>query len=49
INTIRYSWVSKHLFETMKEDQEYATQWLWFYNHRRPHKDNGGKPLLMAA
>lgn len=47
--TIRYSWVSKHLFETLEEVQEYATKWLWFYNHERPHKANGGRPPLMAA
>jgi len=47
--TIRYSWVSKHLFETIEEVQDYATQWLWFYNHERPHKANGGRPPLMAA
>ncbi|MBP9787029.1 MAG: integrase core domain-containing protein, partial [Acinetobacter sp.] len=28
---------------------DYATNWLWFYNHERPHKANGGKPPLMAA
>lgn len=47
--TIRYSWVSKHLFETLEEVQDYATKWLWFYNHERPHKANGGRPPLMAA
>ena len=47
--TIRYSWLSKHLFETLDEVQDYATEWLWFYNHKRPHKANGGKPPLMAA
>lgn len=47
--TIRYSWLSKHLFETLEEVQDYATEWLWFYNHKRPHKANGGKPPLMAA
>ncbi len=47
--TIRYSWVSKHLFETLEEVQDYATQWLWFYNHERPHKANGGKPPLRVA
>lgn len=47
--TIRYSWVSKHLFDSLEEVQDYATQWLWFYNHQRPHKANGGKPPLMAA
>lgn len=35
--TIRYSWVSKHLFDTLEKVQDYATQWLWFYNHERPH------------
>lgn len=47
--TIRYSWLSKHLFESLDEVQDYATEWLWFYNHKRPHKANGGKPLLMAV
>lgn len=47
--TIRYSWLSKHLFETIGEVQEYATKWLWFYNHERPHKANGGRPPLIAA
>jgi putative transposase len=47
--TIRYSWVSKHLFDSLEEVQDYATQWLWFYNYQRPHKANGGKPPLMAA
>ncbi|QEQ95939.1 IS3 family transposase [Neptunomonas concharum] len=47
--TARYSWVSKHLFETLEEVQDYATQWLWFYNHERPHKANGGRPPMKAA
>lgn len=47
--TIRYSWVSKHLFDSLEEVQSYATQWLWFYNHERPHKANNGKPPLMVA
>lgn len=47
--TMRYSWVSKHLFDTLEQVQDYATNWLWFYNHERPHKANGGKPPLMAA
>jgi putative transposase len=47
--TIRYSWVSKHLFETLEEVQDYATSWLWFYNYERPHTANGGKPPLMVA
>lgn len=47
--TMRYSWVSKHLFESIEEVQDYATSWLWFYNHKRPHKANGGRPPLMVA
>lgn len=47
--TMRYSWVSKHLFDSLEEVQDYATKWLWFYNHERPHQANGGKPPLMAA
>ena len=47
--TIRYSWLSKHLFDTLDEVQEYATQWLWFYNHERPHQANGGYPPLKVA
>lgn len=47
--TARYGWVSKHLFDTLEEVQDYAIEWLWFYNHERPHAANGGKPPLMAA
>jgi len=47
--TMRYSWVSKHLFETLEEVQDYATGWLWFYNHERPHTANGGQPPVRAA
>jgi putative transposase len=41
--------VSKYLFETIEQVQDYATEWLWFYNHERPDKANNGKPPLMAA
>jgi putative transposase len=47
--TARYGWVSKHLLDTLEEVQDYATEWLWFYNYERPHTANGGKPPLMAA
>lgn len=47
--TIRFSWVSKHLFDSLEQVQNYATKWLWFYNNERPHKANGGRPPLMAA
>jgi len=47
--TIRFSWVSKHLFDSLDQVQNYATKWLWFYNHERPHKANGGRPPLMVV
>jgi putative transposase len=50
--TVRYSWLSQYLFESIEEVQDYATRWLWFYNHERPKKANGGLPpkhMLAAA
>lgn len=47
--TIRFSWVSKHLFDSLEQVQNYATKWLWFCNLERPHKANGGRPPLMAT
>jgi|TARA_B110000503_G_C7090075_1_gene388988 putative transposase len=50
--TVRYSWLSQYLFDSIKEVQDYATQWLWFYNNERPNKANGGLPpkrMLAAA
>lgn len=47
--TVRYSWLSQNLFDTLEEVQDYATKWLWHYNHERPHTANQGKPPLMAA
>jgi putative transposase len=50
--TVRYSWLSQYQFDSIREVQDYATQWLWFYNHERPNKANGGLPpkrMLTAA
>jgi len=49
--TVRYSWLSQYQFDSIEEVQDYATQWLWFYNHERPNKANGGLPpkLMLAA
>ena len=35
--------------DSLEQVQNYATNWLWFYNHERAHKANGGRPPLMAA
>lgn len=42
--TVRYSWLSQYVFDSISEVQDYATNWLWFYNHERPNKANGGLP-----
>ena len=50
--TVRYSWLSQYQFDSIREVQDYATQWLWFYNNERPNKANGGLPpnhMLAAA
>ncbi len=50
--TVRYSWLSQYLFDSINEVQDYATRWLWFYNNERPNKANGGFPprrMLQAA
>lgn len=48
-NPVRYSWLSQNLFDTLEEVQDYATKWLWHYNHERPHQANQGRPPLMVA
>jgi len=35
--TVHYDWLAHHLFETLDEIQEFATNWLWTYNHDRPN------------
>jgi putative transposase len=40
--TVRYDWLAHHLFETLDEIQEFATRWLWTYNHDRPNMALGG-------
>ncbi len=38
----RYDWLSHYLFESIKEVQNYATDWMWTYNHERPNMALGG-------
>ena len=35
--TVRYEWLAQYLFKTIEEVQNFATNWLWNYNHERPH------------
>lgn len=50
--TVRHEWLDLHLFETVAQAQQLATNWLWTYNNERPHTAIGGVPprqLLAAA
>ncbi len=40
--TVRYDWLGHYLFETIAEVQDYATNWMWTYNHERPNMALGG-------
>jgi putative transposase len=51
--TVRYDWLSQHLFDSIAEVQEHATRWLWTYNNERPNTGLGGitpiQKLALAA
>lgn len=40
--TVRYDWLNQHLFDSIEEVQDFATQWLWLYNNERPNMGLGG-------
>lgn len=40
--TVRYDWLAHHLFESVSDVQDFATHWLWTYNHERPNMALGG-------
>lgn len=50
--TVRHEWLDLHLFDSVEQAQQLATEWLWIYNNERPHTAIGGIPprqLLRAA
>lgn len=51
--TVRYDWLAQHLLESLDEIQDFATGWLWTYNHERPNMGLGGitpkQKLALAA
>lgn len=51
--TVRYEWLVQYLFDDIDEVQDFATRWLWNYNHERPNMALGGitpkQRLAMAA
>lgn len=40
--TVRNEWLGTHIFHTIQEVQNHATQWLWTYNNDRPNMGIGG-------
>ena len=50
--TVRHEWLDMHVFESVAQAQQLATEWLWLYNNERPNTAIGGVPprsLLKAA
>jgi putative transposase len=51
--TVRYDWLAQYHFDTLADIQDYATNWMWTYNHERPNMALGGitpkQRLAMAA
>ena len=50
---MRYEWLSQYDWNDLEEVRIYATQWMYQYNHERPHMALGGmtpiQRLAMAA
>jgi putative transposase len=40
--TVRYDWLGQYLFKSISQVQDFATRWLWTYNHERPNMALGG-------
>ena len=51
--TVRYDWLNQYYFESIDEVQNFATRWMWTYNHERPNMGLGGltpkQKLAVAA
>jgi len=51
--TVRYEWLAQYQFDSIAEVQDFATKWVWSYNHERPNMALGGitprQRLAMAA
>jgi putative transposase len=51
--TVRYEWLSQYYWQDLDEVRDFATQWVWHYNHDRPNMALGGytpkQRLAMAA
>jgi putative transposase len=40
--TVRYEWLSQYYWQSIDQVQDFATQWMWSYNHERPNMALGG-------
>ena len=40
--TVRYEWLSQYLWQSIEQVQDYATRWMYVYNHERPNMAIGG-------
>jgi|TARA_R110002126_G_scaffold190012_1_gene338105 putative transposase len=47
--TVRNEWLGTHIFHTIEEVQNHATQWLWTCNTKRPHSALGYRPPAPEA
>ena len=51
--TVRYEWLSQYYWQDLDEVRLFSTQWMYNYNHLRPHMALGGftpkQRLAMAA
>jgi putative transposase len=48
--TVRYEWLSQYCWSNIEEVQDFATQWMWSYNHDRLNMILGGfTPKLRLA
>ncbi|RQO63578.1 hypothetical protein DBR47_03370 [Paucibacter sp. KBW04] len=51
--TVRYEWLSPYHWPHLDEVRDFATQWIWRYNHERPNMALGDvtpkQRLAMAA
>ena len=53
--TVRYEWLAQYDFDRLSDMQDYATSWMWSYNHDRPNMAlaalprNSGWPWLRSS
>ncbi|ALU88316.1 Transposase [Herbaspirillum rubrisubalbicans M1] len=51
--TVRYEWLSRYQWDDLEHVQQFATNWMWTYDHERPNMALGRvtpkQRLAMAA